>query len=137
MLDADLTPWIIEVNVSPDLSSSSPLDRVLKGNLAADVLHVVGIRSGEPNLAPDDPPQLTRAITGRQPSDLGSVPLRALGRCDPLTARTSTRATRHTRNYSYCCNLLILLQPGHPREICRPDRSEELDLLYDCYVIAM
>lgn len=30
MLDEALTPWIIEVNVSPDLSSSSPLDRVLK-----------------------------------------------------------------------------------------------------------
>ena len=30
MLDHDARPWLIEVNVSPDLASSSPLDTALK-----------------------------------------------------------------------------------------------------------
>ena len=44
MLDRDVRPWLIEVNVSPDLASTSPLDRQLKGTLAADTLHLVGIK---------------------------------------------------------------------------------------------
>ena len=44
MLDADVRPWLIEVNVSPDLASTSPLDRQLKGTLASDVLHLIGVQ---------------------------------------------------------------------------------------------
>ena len=36
LLDADLKPWLLEVNVSPSLVSSSPLDKRLKGILAVD-----------------------------------------------------------------------------------------------------
>lgn len=42
LLDADLTPWLIEVNVSPSLMGGSPLDRAVKTRLMADVFHVVG-----------------------------------------------------------------------------------------------
>ena len=48
MLDADVKPWLIEVNVSPDLASTSPLDRQLKGTLAADTLHLVGVKAPQP-----------------------------------------------------------------------------------------
>ena len=44
MLDADMRPWLIEVNVSPDLAETAPLDKQLKHALAADMLHVVGVR---------------------------------------------------------------------------------------------
>ena len=30
MLDVQLRPWLIEVNVSPDLASTSPLDKQVK-----------------------------------------------------------------------------------------------------------
>jgi hypothetical protein len=44
LLDSDLKPWLLEVNVSPSLSSSSPLDRRLKTCLMADVLTLAGFR---------------------------------------------------------------------------------------------
>jgi hypothetical protein len=44
MLDADLKPWVLEVNLSPSLSSDSPLDFHIKSNLLVDVLNTVGIR---------------------------------------------------------------------------------------------
>jgi tubulin polyglutamylase TTLL4 len=44
LLDQDLKPWLLEVNVSPSLSSSSPLDRRLKTCLMADVMTLAGFR---------------------------------------------------------------------------------------------
>jgi len=84
MLDEALTPWIIEVNVSPDLSSSSPLDRVLKGNLAADVFQLLGIRANRVGeaLGPEEPPLLTRANCGHSPNELSTVPLCELGKLE-------------------------------------------------------
>ena len=45
MLDENARPWLLEVNVSPDLASSSPLDERIKGALASDTFHIVGIRA--------------------------------------------------------------------------------------------
>lgn len=44
MIDSNLKPWIIEVNISPSFSSSSPFDKTLKTKLICDTLTVVGIR---------------------------------------------------------------------------------------------
>jgi len=43
MLDADLKPWLIEVNVLPSFSSSSPLDKRIKTSLMCDVFNTIGI----------------------------------------------------------------------------------------------
>jgi tubulin polyglutamylase TTLL4 len=43
ILDEDLTPHLLEVNVSPSLMGSSPLDKRIKGMLIADILHTVGM----------------------------------------------------------------------------------------------
>ena len=43
-LDNKLKPWLIEVNVSPSLSSSSPLDKRIKNKLLCDVFHLVGFQ---------------------------------------------------------------------------------------------
>lgn len=42
MVDSKLKPWIIEVNVSPSLSSSSPLDKEIKGRLITQTFHMLG-----------------------------------------------------------------------------------------------
>ncbi len=47
-LDEDLKPWVIEVNVAPSLSSSSPLDKKCKNNLLCDVYNLVGFHVGDP-----------------------------------------------------------------------------------------
>jgi tubulin polyglutamylase TTLL4 len=44
ILDHNLKPWLLEVNVSPSLMGSSPLDRTIKGTLMADVFHLVGFQ---------------------------------------------------------------------------------------------
>jgi tubulin polyglutamylase TTLL4 len=44
LIDEDLKPWLLEVNVLPSLSSSSPFDKIVKTLLICDVLTLVGVR---------------------------------------------------------------------------------------------
>ena len=57
MLDSDLKPWLLEVNISPSFSSSSPFDKTVKTKLACDFLTLVGINviDHEKNEADDEP----------------------------------------------------------------------------------
>jgi hypothetical protein len=50
ILDANLNPHLLEVNVSPSLMGSSPLDRRIKGMLLADIFHTVGTYPYDPHL---------------------------------------------------------------------------------------
>jgi len=44
ILDSNLKPWLLEVNVGPDLSSSSPYDKQVKSTLLSDVFHLAGFQ---------------------------------------------------------------------------------------------
>lgn len=44
MLDSNLKPWLIEVNLSPSLACDSPLDMEIKNNLLADTFNLIGIK---------------------------------------------------------------------------------------------
>ena len=44
LLDSDLKPWLVEVNLSPSLSPESPLDMTIKTNLLVDTFNLCGIR---------------------------------------------------------------------------------------------
>lgn len=44
MIDANMKPWVLEVNVLPSLSSSSPFDKRIKTMLVCDSLTLVGLR---------------------------------------------------------------------------------------------
>ena len=48
MLDSDLNPWILEVNLSPSFATDSPLDFEIKANLITDTLNLVGVRKNQP-----------------------------------------------------------------------------------------
>ena len=43
LIDSKLKPWLLEVNISPSLSSSSPLDKKIKTMLICDVLNLTGV----------------------------------------------------------------------------------------------
>ena len=43
LIDSDLKPWLLEVNLAPSLTPDSPLDHCIKSNLVADTLNLVGI----------------------------------------------------------------------------------------------
>ena len=42
LVDANLKPWLLEVNVAPSLSSSSPFDKQVKSMLLSDSFHLMG-----------------------------------------------------------------------------------------------
>jgi tubulin polyglutamylase TTLL5 len=44
LIDSDLKPWLVEVNLSPALSCDSPLDQSIKSSLLADTFNMVGIK---------------------------------------------------------------------------------------------
>ena len=44
MIDQNMKPWVLEVNVQPSLSSSSVFDKRIKTMVVCDVLTLVGIR---------------------------------------------------------------------------------------------
>ena len=43
LLDNTFRAWLIEVNTGPDLSSTSPLDKLLKHKMVAQMMHLVGV----------------------------------------------------------------------------------------------
>lgn len=45
LLDTNLKPWLLEVNLSPSMNTDSPLDLYIKSNLVSDALNLVGVRA--------------------------------------------------------------------------------------------
>jgi tubulin polyglutamylase TTLL5 len=43
LIDSQLEPWLIEVNLSPSLGCESPLDLRIKGNVVSDLFTLVGV----------------------------------------------------------------------------------------------
>lgn len=52
LVDQDLKPWLLEVNLSPSLACESPLDVRLKSAMLADLLTLVGLPAVDPMLKP-------------------------------------------------------------------------------------
>lgn len=44
LIDSDLKPWILEVNLNPSLATDAPLDAKIKSNLVIDTLNMVGMK---------------------------------------------------------------------------------------------
>jgi tubulin polyglutamylase TTLL5 len=43
LIDDAMTPWLLEVNLSPSLACDSPLDQKIKGELISDLFTMIGI----------------------------------------------------------------------------------------------
>ena len=43
MIDEQLRPWLLEVNIFPSFSSSSPYDKRVKTTLVADAFTLIGL----------------------------------------------------------------------------------------------
>lgn len=43
LIDSELKPWLLEVNLSPALGTDSPLDTFIKSNLIADTLNLINV----------------------------------------------------------------------------------------------
>jgi hypothetical protein len=44
LLDSDMKPWLMEVNLSPSLATESPLDLKIKSNLFLDTMNLMCLR---------------------------------------------------------------------------------------------
>jgi tubulin polyglutamylase TTLL5 len=44
LIDSDLKPWLLEVNLSPSLACDSPLDMSIKSTLVVDTFNICGIK---------------------------------------------------------------------------------------------
>ena len=44
LIDSDLKPWLLEVNLSSSLATDSPLDMSIKSTLMSDVFNLIGIK---------------------------------------------------------------------------------------------
>ncbi len=77
LIDKKLKPWVLEVNVLPSLSSSSPFDKKIKTVLVCDLLTLIGIRGydkqkvhSSPNTVAKEEERLPiadiRALTGTE-----------------------------------------------------------------------
>jgi hypothetical protein len=49
LLDSNLNPWLMEVNLSPSLHIDSPLDIKIKGELIAECLDLTSIKNNLSN----------------------------------------------------------------------------------------
>jgi tubulin polyglutamylase TTLL5 len=43
LLDNNLRPWLLEINLSPSLNTDSPLDLKIKGSMIADLFTMIGV----------------------------------------------------------------------------------------------
>jgi hypothetical protein len=79
LVDHNLRPWLLEINVLPSLSSSSPFDKQVKSMLLSDTMHLVGYQVFDRKKITEDIKQsrkdrLTTFQAGRktdQPDDAG------------------------------------------------------------------
>jgi hypothetical protein len=47
LIDEDLRPWLMEINLTPSLAVESPIDMMIKSNLIANMLSLIGLRKYE------------------------------------------------------------------------------------------
>ena len=48
LIDDDLKPWVLEVNLSPSLATDAPLDMKIKSNCIADFFNLMGVEAVDP-----------------------------------------------------------------------------------------
>lgn len=51
LIDSQLKPWVLEVNLSPSLNIDQPLDLKIKSAMLADLFSLVGIQVVNPSTA--------------------------------------------------------------------------------------
>ncbi|XP_038147467.1 tubulin polyglutamylase TTLL5 isoform X1 [Cyprinodon tularosa] len=59
LIDSNLKPWLLEVNLSPSLSCDAPLDLKIKASMIADMFSLVGIVGQDPLLRQSRPDRFT------------------------------------------------------------------------------
>lgn len=56
LIDSELKPWLLEVNLSPSLACDTPLDTRVKSALLVDLLTLIGLPAVDPVVRPPSRP---------------------------------------------------------------------------------
>lgn len=75
LIDSDLKPWLLEINLSPSLGCDTALDVRLKSAMLADLLTLVGIPAVDPMLRPSSISNEPSKSNSSVKTKLGSVSL--------------------------------------------------------------
>jgi tubulin polyglutamylase TTLL5 len=59
LIDSNLEPWLLEVNLTPAMGCDSPLDQKIKANVVADLFSLAGVVQLEQRLM--EPTQYKKA----------------------------------------------------------------------------
>lgn len=47
LIDSDMRPWLLEVNLSPSMNTDMPIDQRIKSEMLADLFTLVGFMTEE------------------------------------------------------------------------------------------
>ncbi|CAL1529409.1 unnamed protein product [Lymnaea stagnalis] len=87
LLDENLKPWVLEVNLSPSLACDSPLDLKIKTNMLCDLFSLAGIIC-------HDPMMRTRQQQNKQSTEIAAKLKSRLKSQRPVSATSSTSKDR-------------------------------------------
>jgi len=82
LLDSDLKPWLLEVNMNSSLATDSPLDSKIKSSLVIDAFNLIGIRRFDRRAETAKKLKLKAAGFSRTPQASGKAKLH--GHCTKL-----------------------------------------------------
>ncbi|NXC42458.1 TTLL4 polyglutamylase, partial [Penelope pileata] len=114
MLDENLKPWILEVNISPSLHSNSPLDVSIKGQMIRDLLNLAGfVLPSMDSIA--SKPQTRSDSTCSQDSALKEKPRPASERFTAEKLKKAYYLTQKVPDQDFYSSVLDILTPDDVR----------------------
>jgi tubulin polyglutamylase TTLL1 len=96
LIDKDLKPWLVEVNASPSLSTTTDADRVMKYSLLKDIYAIVA--AGVPAMVPETCKSLYGATGGGTRSAMAGQP------AGTFVGQENTRACQNTGGFYVLCD---------------------------------
>jgi hypothetical protein len=158
LVDEDLKPWILEVNLSPSLNCDAPVDSILKTNLLCDTLNLACVPLvAERNLVnrayilSRQSPSIDEISNGVSSTSVSTNNLATSASASPSTVdsgydgnvritrspprkRTTLRATKLRRSQQQftrvCFQTILILLPTHFRLHIRQRRSMIFTMRY-------
>ncbi|XP_076349307.1 tubulin monoglutamylase TTLL4-like isoform X2 [Tachypleus tridentatus] len=116
MLDKNLKPWLLEVNISPSLHSGSPLDVSVKSEVVKDMLNTVGYKIPEKALNLCIHPS-TLAKFGVKPEEAHYLCLNQKLFRFTLTAEEKAKHLEYQNKTGYYSTILDSLTPDDVRHL--------------------
>ncbi|KAI0229728.1 Tubulin polyglutamylase TTLL5 [Lamellibrachia satsuma] len=103
LVDDNLKPWILEVNLSPSLACDSPLDLKVKANMIADLFSLVGFVCHDPMLRKMPQSRRNQDFLSRPPRAQSAAPVRA------HSSRPAKQKTQYASSLCHCFCLFVSL----------------------------